>query len=82
MTSNAVLLYRFQHIITGFISGLPVAGWERFLGVSIRSVPAAVGLVVMLSVAAGEWVSIFSGGSIEERELLNKELDRETRDRA
>ena len=60
--------------------GLAVAGCERFLGVSIRSVPAAVGLSVMLNVAAGEGFSIVSGGSIEERELLNEELDRETGD--
>ena len=35
----------------------------------------------MLNVAAGEGVSIVTEGSIEERELLNEELDRETGDR-
>ena len=37
---------------------------------------------VMLHVAAGEGVSVVSGGSIEERELLNEELERETGDGA
>ena len=36
----------------------------------------------MLHVAAGEGVSVVSGGSIEERELLNEELERETGDGA
>ena len=60
----------------------PLAGCERFRGVSIRSVPVAVGLSVKLNVTAGEGVSIASGGSVEERELLNEELDRETGDQA
>ena len=60
--------------------GLAVAGCERFRGVSIRSVPVAVGLSVILNVAAGERVSTVTEGSIEERELLNEELDRETGD--
>ena len=58
------------------------AGCVRFRGVSLRSAPAAVGLSVILNVAAGEVVSIVSGGSIEERELLNEELERETGDGA
>ena len=62
--------------------GLAVAGCERFRGVSIRSVPVAVGLSVTLNVAAGERISTVIEGSIEERELLNEELDRETGDRA
>ena len=37
---------------------------------------------VMLNVPAGEGVSTVSGGSTEERELLNEELDRETGDGA
>ena len=61
--------------------GLAVVGCERFRGVSIKGVPVAVGLLVMLNVAAGEGVSIVSEGSIEERELLNEKLDRETGDR-
>ena len=36
----------------------------------------------MLNVPAGEGVSTVSGGSTEERELLNEELDRETGDGA
>ena len=60
---------------------LPVAGCEKFRGVSIRSVPLAVGLSAMLNVAAGEGVSIVKGGNVKERELLNEELDRETGDR-
>ena len=58
--------------------GLVVVGCQRFCGVSMWSVPVAVGLLVLLHVAAGKVVSIASGGSIEERELLNEELDRET----
>ena len=61
--------------------GLAAVGCERFRGVSIKSVPVAVGLSVMLNVAAGEWVSIVSEGSIEERELLSEKLDKETGDR-
>ena len=34
--------------------GLAVTGCERFCGVSIRSVPVAAGLPVILSAAAGE----------------------------
>ena len=45
---------------------------------SLRSAPIAVGLSVMLNVAAGEGVSIVSGGNNKERELLNEKLDRET----
>ena len=59
---------------------LAVTGCERFRGVYIRSAPVVVGLLIMLNVAAGKGVSIISGGSIEERELLNEELDRETGD--
>ena len=43
--------------------GLPVAWFERFCGVSIRSVPAAVDISVMLNVGAGEGVSIVIEGS-------------------
>ena len=77
MTSIAVILYRFQNIINGFINGTNSC---RVRKVS-WSVPVAVGPSVMLNVAVGEGVSIVSGGSIEERELLNKELNRETGDR-
>ena len=82
MTFNAVIRYHFQHVINGFTSGTCSCWFERFRGVSIRSAPVAVGLSVMLNVAAGERVSTVYGGSIEEKELLNKELDRETGDRA
>ena len=47
---------------------------------SLRSAQVALGVSVMLNVAAGEGVSIASGRSIEERELLNEELERETAD--
>ena len=60
--------------------GLAVAVCERFRGVSLRSAPVTVGLSVMLNVAAGEGVSIVGGESVEERELLNEELERETGD--
>ena len=53
---------------------------ERFRGMSLRSAQVALGVSVMLNVAAGEGVSIASGRSIEERELLNEELERETAD--
>ena len=76
MTSNAVTLYRFQHIINGFINGTCSC---RVRKVS-WNVPVAIDLSVILNVAAGERVSIVSGGSIAERELLNEELDRETGD--
>ena len=62
--------------------GLAVAGCKRFRDVSLKSALVAVGLSVMLNVAAGERFSIVSGGSIEERELLNEELERETGDGA
>ena len=65
---------------TASLVRLAVAGCKRFRGVSINSVLVAVGLSVMLNVAAKEVVSIVSGGSIKERELLNEELDRETGD--
>ena len=79
-----MLLYSIVSNILSMASlvGLAVAGCERFRGVSLRSAPVAVGLSVMLNVAAGEGVSIVSGGSIEERELLNEELERETGDGA
>ena len=66
----------------GSLVGLAVAGCERFRGVSLGSAPVSVGLSVMLNVAAGEGVSMVSGGIIEERELLNEELERETGDGA
>ena len=53
--------------------GLAVVWSERFRLVSIRRVPVAVGLSVMLKATAGEVVSIVKGGNIEEQELLNKE---------
>ena len=62
--------------------GLAVGVCERLRGVSIRIVQVAVGLSVILNVPAGEGVSTVSGGSTEERELLNEELDRETGDGA
>ena len=36
----------------------------------------------MLNVAAGEGISTVRGGSMEERELLNEELEREAGDGA
>ena len=62
--------------------GLAVAGCKRFRDLSLKSALVTVGLSVMLNVAAGEGFSIVSGGSIEERELLNEELERETGDGA
>ena len=53
-----------------------------FCAVSLRSAPVAVGLLVQLNVTAGEGVSIVSGGNIENRELLNEELEGETGDGA
>ena len=61
MTSNAVILYRSQHIINGFINGFAGAGW-RFHQVSVRILPFVIGLSVMVKVAAGEMVSIVSEG--------------------
>ena len=79
-----MLLYSIVSNILSMASlvGLAVAGCERFRGMSTESVPVAVSLSVMLNVAAGEGVSIVSGGSTEERELLNEELERETGDGA
>ena len=54
----------------------------RFCDVFTRNVPVAVGLSVMSKAAVGERVSLFNGGNIGERELLNKESDRETGDQA
>ena len=62
--------------------GLAVAGCEMLSGVSLRGAPVAVGLSVKLNVTAGEGVSIVSGGDIENRELLNEELEGETGDGA
>lgn len=53
--------------------GLAVGWSERFRLVSMRSVPVAVGLSVMLNATAVKVVSIVKGGNIEERELLNEE---------
>ena len=53
-----------------------------FCGVSLRSAPVTVGLSVKLNVTAGEGVSIVSGRSIENRELLNEESEEETGDGA
>ena len=79
-----MLLYSVVSNILSMVSlvGLEVACCERFRGMSLRSGQVAVGLSVMLNVAAGEGVSIASGGSIEDRELLNEELERETADGA
>ena len=54
----------------------------KFCDVFARNVPVAVGLSVMSKAAAGERVSLVNGGNIRERELLNKESDRETGDQA
>ena len=62
--------------------GLAVAGCEMFCGVSLRCAPFAVGHSVKLNVTSGGGVSIVSGGSIEDSELLNEELDGETGDGA
>ena len=66
----------------GSLVGLAVVGYKKFSGMSIKSVPVAVGLLVMLNVAAGKEVSVVSGNSTEERQLWNEELDRETGDPA
>ena len=62
--------------------GLTIAGCEMFCGVSLRSAAVAVGLSVKLNVTAEEGVSIVGGGNIENRELLNEELEGETGDGA
>ena len=62
--------------------GLTVADCEMFRGVSLRSAPVVVDLSVKLNVTAGEGVSIVGGGNIENRELLNEELEEETGDGA
>ena len=62
--------------------GLPVADCEMFCGVSLRSAPVAVGLSVKLNVIAGEGVSIAGEENIENRELLNEELEGEMGDGA
>ena len=70
-------------LLVASLVGLAVAGWGRFCEVStecLKNVPGAVVLSVMLNVAAWEG-DIVSGGSIEERELLNEELDRNGRSR-
>ena len=77
----------FYSIVSNILSiaslvGLAAVVCESFRGVSVRSVPVAVCLSVMLNVAAGEGVSIVSEGSIEERELLNEAFGREAEDRA
>ena len=60
----------FYSIISNILSmtslvELAVARFERFRGASLRSSPVAVGLPVMLIVAAGEGVSIVRGESID-----------------
>ena len=79
-----MLLYSIVSNILSMASleGLTVTGCEMFCGVSLRSAPVAVGLSVKLNVTAGEGVSIVSGGNIENRELLNEELEGETGDGA
>ena len=52
------------------------------VGVPLRSVPIIVGLSVVLNIVAGERFSAVSGETVEERKLLNEELDRETGDQA
>ena len=64
------------------LMGLAVAGCKMFCAVSLISAPVAGGLSVKLNVTAGGGVSIVSGRSIEDRELLNEELDGETGDGA
>ena len=78
MTSNAVILHRLQHIINSFISGTYSCRLRNVL----RSAPVAVGLSVKLNVTAGQGVSIVGGGNVENRELLNEELEGETGDGA
>ena len=53
-----------------------------FCGVSLKSVAVAIGLSVKLNVTGGERVSIIGGGNIENKELLNEELEGETGDGA
>ena len=72
----------FNMLSMASLVGPAVAGCKMFCGVSLRCAPFAVGLSVKLNVTAGGGVSIVSGGSIENRELLNEELDGETGDRA
>ena len=67
--------------MTSFV-GLADAEYKRLCEVSIRSVTVSVGFSVMLNVADREDVSIVNEGSIEERELLNEEFDREMGDQA
>ena len=50
---------------------MQLLGDEGFAECFLRSEQVAVDLSVMLKVAVGEDISIASGGSIEERELLN-----------
>ena len=82
MTSNAVVLHRFQHIINGFIRGTYSCRLRNVLWSVLRSAAVAVGLSVKLNVTAGEGVSTVGGGNIENRELLNEELEGETGDGA
>ena len=79
-----MLIYSIVSNILSMASflGLAVGVCERFRGVSIRIVQVAVGLSSYVKRATGEGVSTVSGGSTEERELLNEELDRETGDGA
>ena len=79
-----MLLYSIVSNILSMTSlvGLAVAGCEMFCGVSLRSAPVAVSLSVKLVLTAEEGVSIISGGSIEQGELLNEELEGETGDGA
>ena len=57
---------------------LAITVCRRSRGLSIRSVPVAVDLSGMLKVANEEGLSIVGGVSTEERESLNKGLERET----
>ena len=73
-----MLLYSITSNVLSMASlvGLAIAGCKMFCGVSLRSASA---LSVKLNVTAGEGVSIVIEGSIEKRELLNEELDGETK---
>ena len=45
------------------------------VGMPLRSVPIMVGLSVVLNIVAGERFSAVSGETVEERKLLNEELE-------
>ena len=82
MTSNAVILYRFQHIIYGFISGTYSCRLQNVLWSVFNECSSCDWPFSKLNVTAGEVASIVSGGNTENRELLNEELEGETGDGA